>query len=240
MTNTQITINPEVSIINATPMVSSLNIASVFGKSHSVVNRSICNLQNDLETVAGGDSDFSPCNFAQSDYIDERGKTQPMYLMNRDAFSLLVMGFTGKRALEWKLKYISAFNAMERELTTPATHVAKPSNLRPTDAIMRLLNEICEDAEVMPRNANNVEIIRQRKINVQRNAAEVATLLGSPSKCFKGGLIPQAAYDIITGKVAAPIKAVTKVEPEAKQPSQMALYKRASRERIKQKQLEAA
>lgn len=36
--------------------------------------------------------------------------------MNRDGFSLLVMGFTGAKALEWKLKYIEAFNAMEREL----------------------------------------------------------------------------------------------------------------------------
>lgn len=37
-----------------------------------------------------------------------------MYLMNRDGFSLLVMGFTGKKALEWKLQYIKAFNQMEK------------------------------------------------------------------------------------------------------------------------------
>lgn len=39
-----------------------------------------------------------------------------MYIMNRDGFSLLAMGFTGKKALEWKLKYINAFNEMERQL----------------------------------------------------------------------------------------------------------------------------
>ena len=41
------------------------------------------------------------------------GQIHRMYLMNRDGFSLLVMGFTGKKALEWKLRYIDAFNAME-------------------------------------------------------------------------------------------------------------------------------
>ena len=39
-----------------------------------------------------------------------------MYLMNRDGFTLLAMGFTGKAALEWKIKYITAFNAMEQQL----------------------------------------------------------------------------------------------------------------------------
>jgi Rha family phage regulatory protein len=116
--NTQITINPEVSIINATPMVSSLNIAEVFNKEHRNVVRSICNLQNDLDTVAGGND--TALNFELSEYRDASGKANISYNLNRDAFSLLVMGFTGKRALEWKLKYIAAFNAMERELTSPA------------------------------------------------------------------------------------------------------------------------
>lgn len=42
------------------------------------------------------------------------GQFHRMYLMNRDGFSLLVMGFTGKKALEWKLQYIKAFNQMEK------------------------------------------------------------------------------------------------------------------------------
>lgn len=47
---------------------------------------------------------------------ESRGKQYPKYLMNRDGFSLLVMGFTGEKALKWKLEYINAFNAMEAEL----------------------------------------------------------------------------------------------------------------------------
>ena len=54
--------------------------------------------------------------FVLSNYKASNGKTNPMYLMNRDGFSLLAMGFTGKEALEWKLKYIDAFNKMEAKL----------------------------------------------------------------------------------------------------------------------------
>lgn len=54
--------------------------------------------------------------FTESTYISSRGRKEIEYLMNRDGFSLLVMGFTGSKALEWKLKYIDAFNKMEDRL----------------------------------------------------------------------------------------------------------------------------
>lgn len=46
-------------------------------------------------------------------------RTQTEYIMNRDGFTLLAMGFTGPRAVEWKLRYIEAFNAMEKQLSGP-------------------------------------------------------------------------------------------------------------------------
>ena len=55
--------------------------------------------------------------FIESTYADSYGRQQKCYDVTRDGFSLLVMGFTGKKALEWKLKYIEAFNAMEQRLT---------------------------------------------------------------------------------------------------------------------------
>ena len=56
--------------------------------------------------------------FYKTEYVHEQnGQTYPMYLMNRDGFTLLAMGFTGKAALEWKIKYIAAFNAMEQQLS---------------------------------------------------------------------------------------------------------------------------
>lgn len=54
--------------------------------------------------------------FIKSSYVHPQNKqTYPFYIMNRDGFSLLVMGFTGKEALEWKLQYIKAFNQMNEE-----------------------------------------------------------------------------------------------------------------------------
>ena len=54
--------------------------------------------------------------FIESKYKDASGKQNKCYLMTRDGFSLLVMGFTGQKALEWKLKYIEAFNYMEESI----------------------------------------------------------------------------------------------------------------------------
>lgn len=108
---------------NGEPVVSSRQIAENFGKSHDNVLKGIENLIGGLVKI--NDTPGLPKNgdtpmFYKTEYTHEQnGQTYPMYLMNRDGFSLLVMGFTGKAALEWKLKYIQAFNEMEKKLATP-------------------------------------------------------------------------------------------------------------------------
>lgn len=96
---------------NGQKMVSSRDVAKNFEKEHKDVLRAVENIkaQNCALTSM----------FFESTYTAGTGKAYPMYLMNRDGFSLLAMGFTGSKAMEWKLKYIQAFNAMERKLTTP-------------------------------------------------------------------------------------------------------------------------
>lgn len=96
---------------NGEPVASSRQIAESFGKEHKDVLRAIENIkaQNCALTSM----------FFETTYTAGTGKAYPMYLMNRDGFTLLAMGFTGKAALEWKLKYIQAFNAMEKKLSTP-------------------------------------------------------------------------------------------------------------------------
>lgn len=93
---------------NGEPVVSSREVAERFNKNHKDVLRAIENLaaQN-----CATKSMFYETTF------ENRGKQYPMYLMNRDGFSLLTFGFTGDEALEWKLKYIQAFNAMEKQLS---------------------------------------------------------------------------------------------------------------------------
>lgn len=96
---------------NGEPVASSRQIAESFGKEHKDVLRAIENIkaQNCALTSM----------FFEATYTAGTGKAYPMYLMNRDGFTLLAMGFTGRAALEWKLKYIQAFNEMEKKLSTP-------------------------------------------------------------------------------------------------------------------------
>lgn len=95
---------------NGEPVASSRQIAESFGKEHKHVLDAVKNL---VAENSAAKSMFYETTF------ENRGKQYPMYLMNRDGFSLLVMGFTGKAALEWKLKYIQAFNEMEKKLSAP-------------------------------------------------------------------------------------------------------------------------
>lgn len=94
---------------NGEPVVSSHQIAESFEKNHRDVLRAIDNLTEDVRNFAQ--------MFFETEIPDSYGRPQRAYLMNRDGFSLLAMGFTGKAALEWKLKYIAAFNAMEQQLS---------------------------------------------------------------------------------------------------------------------------
>lgn len=88
-------------------VVSSKDIAEHFGKEHKVVLRAIREILVEQNCAT---------KFFQETSSVYRGQQFPFYLMNRDGFSLLAMGFTGKKALQWKLKYIEAFNEMEETL----------------------------------------------------------------------------------------------------------------------------
>jgi Rha family phage regulatory protein len=67
---------------------------------------------------------FVAANFSANAYVDSRGKTQSMYLLTKDGFVLLAMGFTGQKALSWKIRYIEAFNAMAQTLAGAAVEPA--------------------------------------------------------------------------------------------------------------------
>lgn len=95
---------------NGEPVASSRQIAESFGKEHKHVLAAIRQILVD---------ENSATKFFHETSFEYRGQKFPEYLMNRDGFTLLAMGFTGKAALEWKLKYIAAFNEMEKKLSTP-------------------------------------------------------------------------------------------------------------------------
>ena len=91
---------------NGVAMTSSLKIAEVFGKEH----------KNVISKIREKKHLFGQLNFEQSYYVNDQNKKQPMYLLDRDFTTFLIMGFTGSKADEWKMKYIKAFNEMEQML----------------------------------------------------------------------------------------------------------------------------
>ena len=89
-------------------VVTSLDVAETFGKEHARVLRDIRDLDCSDEFRVG--------NFAESYYINTQNKKQPMYYITRDGFTILVMGYTGEKAMRFKEAYIRQFNAMEKAL----------------------------------------------------------------------------------------------------------------------------
>jgi Rha family phage regulatory protein len=116
--------SPSVSLCSGRPATTSLEVAKFFSKRHDDVIRSIRNLRPNCPEK------FTARNFAASEYIDETGRSLPMFILYRDGFMLLVMGYTGKKALAMKLAYIEAFNRMEEEL---ARQYAASSSPTPDD-----------------------------------------------------------------------------------------------------------
>lgn len=90
------------------PVTNSLIVAEIFGKNHQHVLR-------DIKELSCSDN-FRQSNFGQSSYTNSQNKKQPMYVMTKDGFSFLVMGYTGEKAGQFKESFIEAFNQMEQKL----------------------------------------------------------------------------------------------------------------------------
>lgn len=100
-------------------VTSSLQVAESFGKEHRAVLKAIDDLK---EGLAQKYADL----FWEDTYVHPQNKqSYRIIYMNRDGFSLLAMGFTGKKALSFKLQYIEAFNKMEKEIKGSLTLLPK-------------------------------------------------------------------------------------------------------------------
>lgn len=100
--------NEIVRIQHREAVTTSRKVADVFGKKHQHVMEAIRNIECPV--------DFARSNFRQIFFDDSYGRKQPAYEITRDGFSFLAMGFTGKKAAEFKIKFIKAFNQMEKAL----------------------------------------------------------------------------------------------------------------------------
>jgi Rha family phage regulatory protein len=119
--------NDLITVVNGKPVVTSKQIADHFGKTHRHVLRDIA---KELETAG----EFGSEHFGLSSYTSSQNKILPCYEMSRDGFTLIAMGFTGVKAQQWKIKYIEAFNAMERELLNGSAKFG---------SVMDALNDAC-------------------------------------------------------------------------------------------------
>ena len=95
------------------PVTTSRAVAEQFGKNHKEVLRAIENTITQLKETDEGKA-FNERNFAPISLRDAMNREKPAYLLTRDGFTLLAMGFTGSKAVQFKVAYINAFNRMER------------------------------------------------------------------------------------------------------------------------------
>lgn len=142
--------NPQalVTSYNGVLVADSLEVADRFGKSHKNVLQTIDNLVTNLAAEFSATNAEPESYFIPSDY-QNRGKTYKKYLLTRDGFSLLVMGFTGPAALHWKLLYIEAFNKMEQTLRGNADLRQLVTQIT-TDVLRTVLPDIRQAVEPPP------------------------------------------------------------------------------------------
>lgn len=142
------------------PLTNSLLVAETFGKEHRNVLRDIKNL------IEGGvlKNEQTPM-FEETTYMSEQNKQiYPLYVMNQDGFTLLAMGFNGKKAMEFKLKYIEAFNAMKKQIEQSKPSV--PQNY--LEALKSLVKAEEEKQQLALENKQKDEtIITISKANVE-------------------------------------------------------------------------
>lgn len=121
---------------NNQAVTSSLSVSSNFNKRHDHVLRDIEKLIKDAPK--------SGEMFLQSVEPDSYGRPRKIYLMNRDGFTLLAMGFTGSKAMEFKMKYINEFNKMEQFLNSPEMIVQRALEIQQSQ-ILQLETKIERD-----------------------------------------------------------------------------------------------
>lgn len=159
-------------------VVTSREVAENFEKRHDHVIR-------DIEIIISNIG--SPQNwghlFIQAEYQHEQNKqTYKEYLLTRDGFTLLAMGFTGSKAIEWKLKYIDAFNKMEQALKNPFKNMSKELK-----AIFALDDKTQELDERIGKLENNMTIdyAQQEELNTLAKKVVVKTLGGVDAPAYK-------------------------------------------------------
>ncbi|MFE0769897.1 Rha family transcriptional regulator [Serratia bockelmannii] len=136
---------PEIIVSHGQAVTTTRSVSDFFGKRHADVIRRV-------ETIDCS-PEFTERNFALSDYQDPTGRTLPMYQITKNGFIFLVMGFTGKKAAQFKEAYITEFDRMESELASQRYGHNTLGDLTGTanlSALVDKLQQIIHEGEFIP------------------------------------------------------------------------------------------
>ena len=213
---------PSVSLHDGRPATTSLEVARFFGKQHQHVIRDITGLTDNCP------ESFSASNFGRASYLDEQAKNRPMYIIHRDGFMLLVMGYTGKKALALKLAYIEAFNHMEAEIAK-RNRPARPAAPRFDEAaLLELAAEIREAQQQYYRTFGR---LCSRLITMSIpvfTALESRVYKQAPDRPFSGVRIGAQWERYFTERMTAALHSLDDRLPDEKNPAMLLLeYARA-------------
>ncbi|MBM6585191.1 Rha family transcriptional regulator [Pediococcus acidilactici] len=166
-------------------VTTSLQVAEVFGKNHYHVLEAIDNKIHSNENSGQYNS-----MFVEDEYKDKSGKRNKMYYMNRDGFTFIAFGFTGKKADAFKLKYIEAFNSMEEQVKLPTSprEIARLA-LQANEETNQRLDSVEGDVKDLKENQvipNPEYSALSRRVN--QRVSEVAHSYGHITKKQRGEL----------------------------------------------------
>ena len=128
---------------NQQAVTTSLILANAFEKEHKNVIRAIETKIGELKI------EQSSKMFSKGEYTNSQNKRQPMYYLNRDGFTFIAMGFTGRKADEFKLKYIDAFNRMEEQIKQQPAQYKLPQTF--SEALIELAKEVKKNEVLKPK-----------------------------------------------------------------------------------------
>lgn len=214
---------PSLSLHDGRPATTSLEVAKFFDKRHDDVLKSIRNLFPNCP------ENFNARNFAVVNYLDGKRESRPMYIIHRDGFMLLVMGYTGKKALALKLAYIEAFNRMEAELARRKERPALPAAPRFDEAaLLELAAEIREAQQQYYRTFGR---LCSRLITMSIpvfTALESRVYKQAPDRPFSGVRIGAQWERYFTERMTAALHSLDDRLPDEKNPAMLLLeYARA-------------
>lgn len=162
-----------VCIKNDRIVTDSRTVADVFDKRHDHVLRDIDKMRKDLPNFGE--------MFAEAKEPDSYGRDRRVFFLNRDGFTLLAMGFTGTKAMQWKVKYIDAFNRMEAELKRK-----HQDSYMIADPVERAKKWI-EEETLRKEQAQQIEAMKPKALFADSVTASDSTILvGELAKVLKG------------------------------------------------------